>query len=128
MEAGARSARLRLLIDEMYPAVVADQLRRHGHDVSAVTERMELRSLGDSALFAVAQQERRAIVPENVADFIPLADAADQRSKPHNGLILIDPAKFPRGSLRTIGRLVTALEAVLDTYPDVKPKSIRHWL
>ncbi len=112
----------------MYPAVVAEQLRHRGHDVSAMIERMELRSLADSALFALAQQERRAIVTENVVDFVSLADAADQRGQPHHGLILIDPAKFPRGSRRTIGRLVTELGAVLDTYVDDKPKSVRHWL
>ncbi len=112
----------------MYPPVVAEQVRRGGHDASAVTQRMELRSLADSALFALAQQERRAIVTENVADCVPLADAADQRGKPHHGLILIDPAKFPRGRRRTIGRLVTELEAVLDTYAGHKPKSVRHWL
>ncbi len=112
----------------MYPAVVGEQLRRRGQDANAVTERLELRSLADSALFALAQQERRAIVTENVVDFVPLADAADQRGQPHHGLILIDPAKFPRGRRRTIGRLVTELEAVLDTYADDKPKSVRHWL
>ncbi len=119
---------MRLLIDEMYPAMVAEQLRRRGYDVSAVTERIELRSLADSALFALAQQERRAIVTENVADFVPLADAADQRGQPHHGLILIDPAKFPRGSRRTIGRVVTELGVVLDIYAKDKPKSLRHWL
>lgn len=112
----------------MYPAVVAEQLRRHGHDVRAVIERMELRSLTDSAVFGLAQQERRAIVTENVADFVPLADAADQRGQPHHGLILIDPAKFARGNRRTIGRLVTELGAVLQTYAGDKPKSVRHWL
>jgi hypothetical protein len=33
---------LRLLIDEMYPAAIAEQLRRRGHDASTVTERAEL--------------------------------------------------------------------------------------
>ena len=112
----------------MYPAVVAEQLRRRGRDVNAVTERMELRSVADAALFAFAQQERRAIATENVADFVPLADAADQRGQPHHGLILIDPAKFPRGSRRTVGRLVTALGKVFEIYADEKPRSIRHWL
>ncbi len=112
----------------MYAGEVAEQLRRRGHDVSAVTERPELRSLADSALFALAQQERRAIVTENVADFVPLADAADQRGQRHHGLILIDPAKFARGKRRTIGRVVTELVGVLDIYADDKPKSVRHWL
>lgn len=119
---------MRLLIDEMYPAAIAQQLRYRGRDVSAVTERTELRSLADSAVFAIAQLERRAVVTENVADFIPLADAADQRGEPHHGLVLIDPAKFPRGSRRMIGRLVTELHKLMDTYLDDKPRNVRHWL
>jgi predicted nuclease of predicted toxin-antitoxin system len=66
---------LRLLLDEMCPAAVADQLRGRGHEVSAITERPELRSLPDADLFAVAQQERRAVVTENIADFIPWPSA-----------------------------------------------------
>jgi predicted nuclease of predicted toxin-antitoxin system len=119
---------LRLLLDEMDPSAVAEQLRHRGYDVSAVTERSDLRSLDDPALFGLAQQERRAIVTENIADFIPLADAADQRGQRHQGLILIDPAKFPRGNQWTIGRLVAELEAVLKAYADDKPRNIRHWL
>jgi hypothetical protein len=112
----------------MYPSAIAEQLRRRGYDVSAVTERADLRSLDDPALFGLAQQERRAVVTENVADFIPLADGADQRGQRHQGLILIDPGKFPRGNPRTIGRLVAELLAVLNAYVDDKPRSIRHWL
>jgi len=119
---------VRLLIDEMYPPSIAEQLRRRGQDVSAVTERIELRSMADSAVFAIAQQERRAVVTENVVDFIPLADAADQRGEPHLGLILIDAARFPRGSRRMVGRLVTELHALLDAYPDDEPRNARHWL
>jgi hypothetical protein len=116
------------LIDEMYPAVVAEQLRRRDHHVSAVTERVELRSLADSAIFALAQEERRAVVTENTADFVPLADGADQRGNAHHGLVLIDPAKFPRGHRRTIGRLVRDLERLLAGFPDDHARSVRHWL
>jgi hypothetical protein len=116
------------LIDEMYPAAVAERLRRRGHQVSAVTERVELRSLADSAIFALAQQERRAVATENIADFVPLADAADQRGEAHHGLVLIDPAKFPRGHRRTIGRLVRELDKVLASIRDEQARSVRLWL
>src|SRR5919204_3635744 len=106
MGASAGRARLRLLIDEMYPAVVAEQLRRRGHDAVAVSERKELRALTDSAIFDEAHQDRRAVVTENVADYVPLAEDCDQRGRAHHGLVLVDPAKFPRGHRRTIGRLV----------------------
>ncbi|HWF49268.1 MAG TPA: DUF5615 family PIN-like protein [Solirubrobacteraceae bacterium] len=119
---------MRLLIDEMYPPAIAEQLRRRGHDVVAVTERPELRSLSDFEVFAAAQQEGRAVVTENVADFIPLANHADQRGDPHHGLVLVDPASYPRGSRGTIGRMVTELDRLLRGHPDDEPNSLRFWV
>lgn len=112
----------------MYPAAIAEQLRGRGHDVDAVTARAELRSLPDAEVFAAAQAERRAVVSENIGDFSSIADAADQRGQGHHGLILIDPAKYPRGNRRTIGRLVTQLDRVLADHPRDEATSLRHWL
>jgi len=112
----------------MYPAVLADQLRSRGHDVSAVAERPELRSLPDADVFAVAQQERRAVVTENIADFSPIVDGADQRGEDFFGLVLIDPVKYPRGRRRTVGRLVTELDLLLREHPGDRATSLRHWL
>jgi len=112
----------------MYPAALANQLRNRGHDVSAVTERPELRSLPDADVFATAQQERRAVVTENIADFIPIVVGTDQRSEAFFGLVLIDPVKYPRGRRRTIGRLVTKLDLLLREHPGDEATSLRHWL
>lgn len=111
----------------MYPGTIAAELRRRGHDVEAVTDRPDLRSLPDPDLFEAAQQERRAVVTENIADFSILADAADQANRPHYGLVLIDPAKHPRGERRTIGRLVGALDQMLNDHPEHAATSLRHW-
>ena len=119
---------MRLLVDEMYPPAIAEQLRRRGHDVVAITERPELRSAEDAAVFAIAQESRRAVVTENVADFVPLADEADQRGAAHYGLVLVDPAKYPRGAQRTIGRMVRALDRLLGEHPTDKSTGARHWL
>lgn len=99
-----------------------------GHEVNAVTERPELRSLSDDAIFALAQAERRAVVTENIVDFVPLADAAEQRGQVHHGLVLVDPAKFPRGNSRTSGRLVRELDQLLRSLPGDRAASLRHWL
>jgi hypothetical protein len=119
---------LRLLLDEMYPTAIAEQLRRRGHPVDAVTERAELRGLPDADLFSTAWHERRAIVTENIVDFNGLADEHDARGTLHHGLVFVDPAKYPRGSRRTTGRMVTALERLLRENPAHKATSLRHWL
>lgn len=119
---------MRLLLDEMYPAAVAQRLRRRNHQVTAVTERPELRALDDQAVFAAAQEQHRALVTENVADLVSLADAAEQRGGSHHGLILVSPARFPRGIQHTVGRLVRALDALLPDHPGQEPASLRDWL
>ena len=119
---------MRLLLDEMYPTALADQLRTRGHDVSAATERPELRSLPDAVVFTVAQGEQRAVVTENIGDFTAIVDGADLRSEAHFGLVLIDPAKFPRGQRRTIGRLVTQLDRLLRQQRSTDATSPRFWL
>jgi hypothetical protein len=93
-----------------------------------VTGRSELRALADTDLFALAQTEQRAVLTENIADFSIIAGAYDQRGQTHHGLVLVASNSYPRNNPRTIGRLVTALEKLLDAQPDTTPKSLRHWL
>ncbi|HEY2767094.1 MAG TPA: DUF5615 family PIN-like protein [Solirubrobacteraceae bacterium] len=119
---------MRLLIDEMYPPVIAERLRELGHDVSAVTERLELRGLADIEIFAVAQQEQRAVVTENIADFSVIADGYDERARNHHGLVLVPPGSYRRGNPRTVGRIVVALERRLSESPETNATSPRHWL
>jgi hypothetical protein len=119
---------LRLLLDEMYPAAIADQLRTRGHTVSAATERPELRSLPDADVFAAAQAERRTVVTENIGDFASIVDGADLRGEGHFGVVLIDPAKYPRGQHRTIGRMVTELDQLLSERPEDQSTGLRRWL
>jgi predicted nuclease of predicted toxin-antitoxin system len=119
---------LRLLIDEMYPPSIADQVRRCGHDAVAVAARPELRTLADPAIFTVAQEERRAVVTENVADFIRIADAYDQRGQAHHGLVLLAASQYPRGNARTIGRVVARLDALLAEHQGEDAMGLRHWL
>jgi nucleoside-diphosphate-sugar epimerase len=112
----------------MYPSAIAEQLRARGHDVHAVTARPELRALPDKDVFDVAQQERRAVLTENISDFSVIADRCDERGQAHHGLIFVDPAKHPRGDQRTVGRLVTGLDGLLKEHPADEPTSLRSWL
>jgi hypothetical protein len=119
---------LRLLLDEMYPPTIAGQLRLGGHDVEAVADRAELRGLTDAEVFAAAAAEARAVVTENIADFVELASASDRLGDSHHGLVIVDPAKFPRGGRRTIGRMITALGLLLSEHPGSDATSVRRWL
>lgn len=119
---------MRLLLDEMYPPAIAEQLRERGHDVEAVVAKPELRSLPGEQLFAVAQSERRAVVTENVVDFAPIADVHDRRGAVHHDLIFLSPAKYRRGDASTIGRMVEALDALLRVSTDGDPAGRRLWL
>jgi Domain of unknown function (DUF5615) len=119
---------LKLLIDEMYPPAIAEQLRDRKQDVEAVTERPELRALADTDLFALAQQEQRAVVTENIDDFSVIAGGYDQRSEAHFGLVLVPHSSHPRSSPATIGRMVIELDRLLGEHLETTPMSLRHWL
>ena len=64
---------MKLLLDEMHAPGVAVQLAGEDFDVVAVATQPSLRGMADEELLAYAATERRALVTENVADFMPLA-------------------------------------------------------
>ncbi len=106
---------MRLLLDEHFSPEIARQLRSRGHDVVAARERPELHGLSDRELLALATDERRAIVTENVADFVALHRAAVVTRASHLGLVFTSPRRFPR-TRRALGRLIRALDALLTTH------------
>lgn len=128
MAQSAGSARVKLLLDEMYTSVIAEQLRGRKHDADAVIERAELRARSDADLFELAQRERRAVVTENIDDFSVIADDHDLRGQAHFGLVLVPPSRYPRSSPGTVGRMVTVLDQLLGEHPEETPISLRHWL
>ena len=99
----------------MYAPVVAEQLRRRGHDVASVhgAEYRRLEGAPDEELFAVALAEDRALVTENVPDFRRLEADAHAGGKGHAVLIFTSNRRFPRGEPSTVGRLVEALDALM---------------
>ncbi len=110
---------MKLLIDEMYPATVAEQLRSRGHDVVSAHDPdfRHLEGAPDEDVFATAVAERRALVTENVPDFRRLEAEALARGESTPGLIFTTNRQFPRGDRGTIGRLVRALAALLAEVP-----------
>jgi predicted nuclease of predicted toxin-antitoxin system len=120
---------LKLLLDEMYPYSIAEQLRARGHDVVAVAERASLRGASDRTVFAVALEEGRALVTDDM-DFRSLDAEHRRRGEAHHGLIFTSNRRFPRGQRRTVGRLVRALDRFLSGEATAlgESQSFSHWL
>jgi hypothetical protein len=103
---------VKLLLDEHYSPEIARQLRTRGHDVVAVVERADLVGLGDDDLLDRMTQERRAIMTNNVKDFMPLASRVTLASGHHYGLLFTADKSMPR-RLDAVGRFVDALDSFL---------------
>lgn len=106
---------MKLLLDEHLSPEIARQLREHGHDVVSVGERIELRGRPDRVHFASLPDEQRAIVTRDLGDFRPLLVEALRRGSSTYGLVCV-PARFPLNR-DGIGRLIAALDALLQAYP-----------
>jgi predicted nuclease of predicted toxin-antitoxin system len=61
---------MRLLLDEHISHRIADELRRGGHDVTAVAERPDLRGRPDEELIEVALTEGRTLATFDIADHV----------------------------------------------------------
>lgn len=91
---------MKLLLDEMYPARLARALREQSIDAEGVDERSPLRGLADEELLVVAAREGRALVSENVADFMRLYGEWGASGRRHPGIVialsslLADPAGY----------------------------------
>jgi len=103
---------LRLVLDEHFSFRIAQQLRKRGRDVVAVAERAELRQMSDEDLLRWAHEHERAVVTENVQDFLPVHGEFLRQGEPHSGIVLTSPHRFPRSSAG-IGTLVRALAELL---------------
>lgn len=108
---------MRLLLDEHYSPLIAEQLRERGHDVTAITGAPALEGLDDESLLGVAAGEGRALLTNNVRDFVPLARAWAASGREHSGLIFTSDASMPRAR-ETIGVYVDALRCLLDREPE----------
>ncbi len=109
---------MKLLVDQMWPATLAEQLRRRGHDVVAVSEGEDLVHAADDEVFEAARRDGRAVFTENVSDYVPLADDCLRRSEDFFGLVLTSDRSYPRGHPSTLGRAVRALDRYMTEHPE----------
>lgn len=128
MASGASAPYVRLLLDEHYSPAIAKQLRERGHDVTSVQEEAELRGLGDRDVWNQAVSERRVLLTENVAHFMPIVRETASEGERHFGVIFTSPHSLPRDA-RTSGVYVERLDGFLRARPadDALVDQV-HWL
>jgi Domain of unknown function (DUF5615) len=112
---------MRLLLDEMYAPTIAEQLRARGRDVASVhdPEYRTLEGEPEEEVWAAALAADRVLVTENVQDCRRIHADALARAQPVLHLIFTTDRQFPRGDSATLGRLVTALDALLAAEPEL---------
>ncbi|MDJ0952603.1 MAG: DUF5615 family PIN-like protein [Acidimicrobiia bacterium] len=118
---------MKLLLDEMHAPSVAVELTGEDFDVVSVAVQPELRGMSDEELLAYATTEQRALVTENVADFMPLAAQWASEHKTHSGLIFTNPKRFNRATLAYPGNLIASLRK-FPTNPPITGESWIWWL
>lgn len=117
----------RLLLDEHYSGAIAVALRERGHDVLAVVADSGLRGAADAEAFRSATASGRRIVTENIKDFRPLLRQAHATDSPVAPLLLVPPARFPRGGGDRAAAIVTVLDGWLHR-DDVGQRPDEDWL
>ena len=115
-----------LALDEMFSPAIATALRDLGHDVVAVAERADLRSMTDDDLFTWSAANHRWLLTENVKDFRPIMLRALQAGGMTTGLLFTSNRAFPR-SRKNPGPLIHALHAWLLVGPPAPPLT-EDWL
>ena len=116
---------MRLTLDHHYSPAIAIRLRAGGHDVVAALER-GWHADSDLALLEACAAEQRALLTNNVADFMVLARRWQSEGREHAGLVLTSDGRFPR-TTAAMTPLVDALHHLLVGHPDGLVGRV-HWL
>lgn len=115
----------------MISATVAEQLRSRGHDVVALQdlELEHLRGVDDCVVLDHAADAHRAVVTDNIPDFIRCHQHRVSRDEPHFGLLLFTNDTFPRHRHDAfVGQVLAALEDQLLAHTDDDDSSWVRWL
>jgi len=109
---------LKLLLDEHFDYVIAEQLSQRGVDAIAITkDRPDLVGQDDEVILRGANAEGRVVVTNNVRDFAPLVESFGLSGEQQFGVLFTDDDTFARGEAG-IGLLVRSLEAFATDTPD----------
>lgn len=115
---------MKLLLDEMLDASIAQELRKRGYDLAAIQGDATLEGEGDVDVLGAATQQDRALVTNNVEDFIHLHRRLLSDGEEHAGVILASSRSLPR-SKRTVGLWIDTLVRYLDANPTTSLRNAR---
>jgi hypothetical protein len=107
-----------LLLDEMFPAAMAEQLCAKGHDVRAVVTTANFAGLPDEEILIGAAEAGRALVTANIKDFMPIDARYRAIGRSHSGLIMVANKTFPQNR-SYVAAITSALNALLASAADV---------
>lgn len=107
---------MKLLLDEMYAARLAEALRAVGIEATTIGE-LRLAGAPDAQVFAAAVTVNSALLTENVGDFTRLAAERSTAGGHHSGLLIALSSRFSRGPAAT-KPLVGAIQAIADEQLD----------
>lgn len=108
---------MKVLLDEMYPARLADALRAEGIEVKTVAE-LGLNGSADPEVFAAAVARGYAVLTENVGDFTRLATDHSVAGGHHHGLLIALSSRFSRQPAGTAALAVATTEAIQQPIDD----------
>jgi predicted nuclease of predicted toxin-antitoxin system len=107
---------LKLLLDEMYPAALAESLRGVEIDARTVVE-LGLAGRSDQDILATAIERGCAVLTENVGDFNNISAEHLIAGGHHPGVLIALSSRFSRRPAG-IGRLLSAIRAIADQQLD----------
>ena len=115
---------IRVLLDEHYPAWLAERLTEEGLDAMAVIARDDLRGRPDDQILRTAVQEHRILVTEDVRTM----PAAARLVPDHAGIVYCPSHRFgrDRAALDQLRRALVAL--VNDSPPGIGSPGFVWWL
>jgi hypothetical protein len=118
---------VRLLLDHHYPNAVAIELRRRRHDVETAFER-NVHWVSDETLLTVMAEDGRAVLTNNVRDYVRILHRWATHQGSHAGVIFTSDRSLPRNA-GGVGALVSRLDELLAANPSDDAFVDRiHWL
>jgi hypothetical protein len=106
-----------LLLDEMFPEAMAEQLCAKGHDARAVVVTPAFAGLPDEEILIGAAEAGRALVTANIKDFMPIDARYRATGRTHAGLIMVSTKTFPQNRTYIVA-VTTALVSLLASASD----------